>query len=116
MRVLLGGDLGPQAHAGRREHTHTDGWRRAPGRYFGHAFLGGIRSVPGGHQSDWRKSSFSDGTGNGNNCVELASLADGGIAVRDSKLADSGPVVTFTQAELRAFVLGVKAGEFDDLI
>lgn len=64
----------------------------------------------------WHKSSFSDGTGSGNNCVELAALPDGGVAVRDSKLVDSGPVVHFTRAELRAFVLGVKAGEFDDLI
>lgn len=70
---------------------------------------------PGETTLAWRKSSFSDGTGSGNECVELASLADGGVAVRDSKLADSGPVVTFTRAELRAFVLGIKAGEFDDL-
>jgi hypothetical protein len=64
----------------------------------------------------WRKSSFSDGTGNGNNCVELAALPDGGVSVRDSKLAGSSPVVNFTKAELSAFVLGIKAGEFDDLI
>jgi len=64
----------------------------------------------------WRKSSFSDGTGSGNECVELAALPDGARAVRDSKSADSGPVVTFTKAGLAAFVLGVKAGAFDDLI
>lgn len=64
----------------------------------------------------WRKSSFSDGSGGGNECVELAALPDGGIAVRNSTLGDASPVVHYTQAELRAFFLGVKAGEFDDLV
>lgn len=58
----------------------------------------------------WRKSSYSTGDTNGGECVELASLPGGGVAVRDSKLGDQSPVITFTQAELRAFVLGVKAG------
>ncbi|MFI7674010.1 DUF397 domain-containing protein [Actinophytocola sp. NPDC049390] len=40
----------------------------------------------------WRKSSFSGGTGGGNdNCVEIA-LTDETAAVRDSKNA-SGPVL-----------------------
>jgi len=64
----------------------------------------------------WRKSSYSTGDGNGGQCVELAALPEGGVAVRDSKLGDQSPVVSFTRAELRAFVLGVNAGEFDDLI
>jgi hypothetical protein len=64
----------------------------------------------------WRKSSYSTGDSSGGECVELAPLPEGGVAVRDSKLGDQSPVVNFTQAELRAFVLGVKAGEFDDLI
>ncbi|ROP37276.1 DUF397 domain-containing protein [Saccharothrix texasensis] len=64
----------------------------------------------------WRKSSFSNGTGNGGACVELAPLSDGGVAMRNSTLGEASPVVHYTQAELRAFVLGVKAGEFDDLI
>ncbi|MEU5692054.1 DUF397 domain-containing protein [Actinosynnema sp. NPDC020468] len=64
----------------------------------------------------WRKSSFSTGDGTGGECVELASLTDGGVALRNSTLGDASPVVTYTKAELRAFVLGVKNGEFDDLI
>lgn len=64
----------------------------------------------------WRKSSFSNGEGGGNDCVELAPLADGGVAMRNSTLGDAGPVVTYTKSELRAFLLGVKAGEFDDLV
>jgi hypothetical protein len=64
----------------------------------------------------WRKSSFSTGEGGGNECVELAALPDGGVAIRNSTLGDASPVVTYTKAELKAFLLGVKAGEFDDLV
>jgi hypothetical protein len=58
----------------------------------------------------WRKSSRS-GNGGGN-CVEVASLASGIVAVRDSKDPD-GPRLTFTPAEWEAFTAGVRAGEFD---
>ncbi|WP_214407074.1 DUF397 domain-containing protein [Pseudonocardia lacus] len=57
----------------------------------------------------WRKSSFSnDGT-----CVEVADLPDGGRLVRDTKLGEDSPVLRYTAAEWRAFVAGVRAGEFD---
>lgn len=59
----------------------------------------------------WRKSSASNPTGN---CVELAALADGGVAVRNSRHPD-GPALVYTRAEIAAFLLGVRAGEFDDL-
>jgi hypothetical protein len=58
----------------------------------------------------WRKSSRSNG--NGGDCVEVADLPDGSRAVRDSK-DRSGPSLLFTPAEWRAFVEGVKLGEFD---
>ena len=45
-------------------------------------------------------------------CVGVASLPDGGRAVRDTKASD-GPVLRFTPAEWRAFVAGVRNGEFD---
>jgi hypothetical protein len=61
----------------------------------------------------WRKSSFSNGEGGA--CVEVADLADGGRAVRDSKDRGAGPILSFTAEEWRAFVAGVKDGEFDDL-
>jgi hypothetical protein len=58
----------------------------------------------------WRKSSFS-GNGGGN-CVEVGQAADGAILVRDTK--DRSRVAhQFTPAEWRAFVTGVRNGEFD---
>ncbi|WP_190823242.1 DUF397 domain-containing protein [Saccharopolyspora pogona] len=64
---------------------------------------------------DWRKSSFSGGSnGGGGDCVEIAALSDGRIAVRNSKAPDAGTVL-FTHSEMDAWIKGVKAGEFDDL-
>ena len=60
----------------------------------------------------WRKSRYSNPSGN---CLEVAELPDGGIAVRNSR-HPSGPVVVYTRTEIAAFVHGVKDGEFDDLI
>lgn len=58
----------------------------------------------------WRKSSYS-GNGGGN-CVEVAGH-DSMILVRDTKDRGRGPVHRFTAAEWRAFVAGVRNGEFD---
>jgi hypothetical protein len=58
----------------------------------------------------WRTSSYTNGTGQ---CVEVADLPDGGRLVRDTKDGGTGPMLHFTPGEWRAFVLGVKDGEFD---
>jgi hypothetical protein len=59
----------------------------------------------------WRKAQASNPSGN---CVEVAALAEGGIAVRNSR-HPSGPALIYTRAEIEAFLTGVKNGEFDDL-
>ncbi|MEO3853470.1 DUF397 domain-containing protein [Acrocarpospora sp. B8E8] len=56
----------------------------------------------------WKKSSWSS---NGN-CVEVARLDGGHVAVRDSKDRD-GNTLVFTPGEWTAFVQGVKGSEFD---
>ena len=61
----------------------------------------------------WRKSSFS-GNGN-NNCVEMARLPGGEVAVRNSRDPD-GPALIYTRAEVEALIRGARNGDFDDLI
>ena len=61
----------------------------------------------------WQKSGRSNPSGN---CVEVAPLGDGQeIAVRNSRDAQ-GPALVYTRAEIEAFLLGVKDGDFDHLI
>ncbi|MCF3960529.1 DUF397 domain-containing protein [Streptomyces fuscigenes] len=60
----------------------------------------------------WRKSSKSSDAAS-SNCLELAEL-DGEILLRESD--DPGVVVRTSRAKLRAFLAGVKEGEFDDLV
>ncbi|GAB2631466.1 DUF397 domain-containing protein [Nocardia goodfellowii] len=62
----------------------------------------------GDRKPKFAKSSFSDGAGD---CVEVA-VFDGWVAVRDSKDLFS-PVLWFTPSEWKAFIAGVRAGEFD---
>ena len=62
-------------------------------------------------QLTWRKSSFS---GTDANCVEVAALGDGRIAVRNSRHPDEGTVFC-TRAELDVWIESVKAGWFDHL-
>ena len=59
----------------------------------------------------WRKSSASNPSGN---CVELAKLAGGAIALRNSRYP-AGPVLISTREEVAAFLQSIRSGEFDDL-
>ena len=56
----------------------------------------------------WFKSSASAA----GNCVEIAHLPGGGVAVRDSKDRAKAPHV-YTRREWEAFLTGAKNGEFD---
>jgi hypothetical protein len=60
----------------------------------------------------WRVSSYSGPNGN---CVEVALLPNRRVAVRDSKRRE-GSVLTFSKGGWRAFLAGVRDGEFDDLV
>ncbi|MGH3719502.1 MAG: DUF397 domain-containing protein [Pseudonocardiaceae bacterium] len=57
----------------------------------------------------WTKSSHSNPYGN---CVEVAELTGGKIAVRDSRHPDVATLI-YTRAEMAAFVQALKADEFD---
>jgi hypothetical protein len=56
----------------------------------------------------WFKSSASAA----GNCVEVAHLPSGGVAVRDSKDHAKSPHL-YTRGEWEAFLVGAKNGEFD---
>ncbi len=60
---------------------------------------------------DWQKSSYS---GDGSNCLNISATPDGTIRLRESD--DPDVIVTTTPEKLRAFILGVKDGEFDHLV
>lgn len=59
--------------------------------------------------TEWRKSSYSSGTGGGNdNCVEVA-FSGPATALRDSKNT-SGPVLVLPSAAWSAFLTVTAAG------
>jgi hypothetical protein len=60
----------------------------------------------------WRRASASNPYGN---CVEIAALTEGRVAVRHSR-SPAGPALIYSNAELAAFIDGVRCGEFDDLV
>ncbi len=59
-------------------------------------------------QPTWRKSTRS---GAYNECVELA-IGSESSAVRDSKLGESGPVLSFCAARFSSFLHAVKTDRF----
>jgi Domain of unknown function (DUF397) len=59
---------------------------------------------------NWRKAKSSVGNGA---CLEVAPV-NGMVAIRDSK-NPTGPMLTYTPTEWRAFLDGAKQGEFDEL-
>jgi hypothetical protein len=60
----------------------------------------------------WRKSQRSNSQGN---CVEMAELTDGSVAMRNSR-HPAGPALVYTRAEVEAMILGAKDGDFDYLL
>jgi hypothetical protein len=60
----------------------------------------------------WQKSPASSPQGN---CVELAGLSDGQIAMRNSRHPD-GPALIFTKDEIKDLIDTLKSGTLDHLI
>jgi hypothetical protein len=60
----------------------------------------------------WHKSNYSNPNGN---CVEVAVLPDGTVAVRNSR-QPGGPALIYAPDEITAFIRGVKDGQFDYLV
>lgn len=56
----------------------------------------------------WHRSRACTG---GPACVEIALLEDGGVLIRDSKIAQ-GPQLQFSGESWNEFMVGVHAGEF----
>lgn len=62
--------------------------------------------------AQWLKSRRSNSQGN---CVEIAELPGGRVAMRNSRHPD-GPALIYTRPEIEALILGAKDGDFDHLI
>lgn len=60
----------------------------------------------------WYKSRRSNPSGN---CVEVAALPSGEVAVRNSR-DPLGPALVYTREEMAAFIAGARDGDFDDLL
>ncbi|MFE0520848.1 DUF397 domain-containing protein [Streptomyces sp. NPDC058954] len=60
----------------------------------------------------WIKSRRSAMEGN---CVEMAALPGGAVAMRNSR-DPRGPALIYTRAEIMAFLEGARNGEFDTLV
>ena len=58
---------------------------------------------------EWRISSMCAGNGD---CVAVGQLPGGDVLVKDTKDPE-GPQLRFDAREWRAFVAGIRAGEFD---
>ncbi|MFD5619614.1 DUF397 domain-containing protein [Streptomyces yangpuensis] len=56
----------------------------------------------------WRTSSYTNS--DGANCVEVSDDLPGIVPVRDSKLADTSPVLVFPAAAWSSFIGAVKKG------
>ncbi len=61
--------------------------------------------------ASWRKSRHSNPSGN---CVEIAELADGAVAIRNSRFAE-GTALICARTDFAEFLAGARDGDFDRL-
>lgn len=59
--------------------------------------------------TSWKKSASSGGV----NCVEIARLSTERIGVRDSKIGDAGPILSFGMEVWAAFNADVRANVYE---
>jgi hypothetical protein len=59
----------------------------------------------------WRKSRHSNPSGN---CVEIAGLDGGAVAIRNSRFP-GGPALICARADFAEFLAGARDGDFDTL-
>ena len=59
---------------------------------------------------EWRKATRSNNNGA---CAQVRADGQGGVQVRDSKLGEASPILSFTAVEWSAFLDGAKDGEFE---
>ena len=71
--------------------------------------FGGAQAAKSASGTQWTKSSLSHANGN---CVEIADIDGGQVGMRHSKNI-TGPMLDFPPEEWRAFLAGVRNGEFD---
>ena len=69
---------------------------------------GGADGGPAAAGIEWRVSSWCAA----GDCVAVGRLPDGHVLVKDTKEPD-GPQLRFDPTEWRAFVSGIRAGDFD---
>ncbi|RDG38184.1 DUF397 domain-containing protein [Streptomyces corynorhini] len=62
---------------------------------------------------EWEKSSYS--ATDGPNCLQIMPI-NGGVAFGDTKRRDLDGALRFTDREMLAHILAVKAGQYDHLI
>jgi hypothetical protein len=82
----------------------------------------GLQRRPQVEELNWTRSPFCEANGcveivtphrcESGACVDVANHTDH-VLIRDSKLGDASPVLSFTRAEWDAFTAGVRDGQFD---